>query len=280
MKSKFYIIIVLLSLIGLSIISCGGGGGTSSIVGDPCAGGHNWDEWSATTPIWDMKETRACTICPETDTRDLMVQITPNNGLSPFKISMFEVTQELWLSVMGSNPSYFHGGSGREPASGENQARRPVEFVSWNEANAFITALNVLSGENYRLPSEEEWEYAARAGYGTIGAFGEYSYGQEEVVVTHSNLNQYAWYWDSIPTNKTGQAGYGTQQVGGKLPNAWGLHDMHGNVAEWTSTVSGSYCVFRGGSWSAVAGVSESSFWSSEYPYIKEYYLGFRLSSP
>ena len=116
----------------------------------------------------------------------------------------YEVTQEQWFAVMGNNPS-------------ANKGRTlPVEMVSWDDIQQFIAKLNHKTGQKYRLPSEAEWEYAARA-----GTTAEWSHGNDE-----SKLGNYAWYYRN--------SGGKTQSVGQKLPNAFGLFDMHGNVWEWT----------------------------------------------
>ncbi len=119
-------------------------------------------------------------------------------------IGKYEVTQEQWFAVMGNNPS-------------ANKGRTlPVEQVSWDDIQQFIAKLNQKTGQKYRLPSEAEWEYAARAGTTT-----EWSHGNDE-----SKLGNYAW--------NARNSGGKTQSVGQKLPNAFGLFDMHGNVWEWT----------------------------------------------
>ena len=179
-----------------------------------------------------------------------------------FYMGKYEVTQKQWREVMGDNPSYFKGDD------------LPVEKVSWNDAQDFIKKLNQKEGENeYRLPSEAEWEYAARAGTTT-----QYSFGDDV-----SKLNEYAWYRDN--------SGSKTHPVGQKKPNFWGLYDMHGNVWEWvqdkrhgdydgaptdgSAWESGrsSYRVFRGGSWSSTThdcrSASRSDFLGDDF--------GFRL---
>ena len=124
--------------------------------------------------------------------------------IQSFAIGKYEVTQEQWFAVMGNNPSYYKGRT------------LPVEQVSWEDIQEFIAKLNQKTGQRYRLPNEAEWEYAARAGTTT-----EWSFGNDE-----SKLGDYAWY--------DRNSGRKTQAVGQKLPNAFGLFDVHGNVWEWT----------------------------------------------
>jgi len=150
---------------------------------------------------------------------------------SGFELGKYEVTQAQWEAVMGSNPSHFQGGD------------RPVEQVSANDAQEFLRRLNARGdGRRYRLPTEAEWEYAARAGSR------EARYG---------NVDDIGWY--------SGNSGSQTHPVGQKQPNAWGLYDMLGNVLEWCQDRygpysagavtdpqgprSGQYRVMRGGSW-------------------------------
>lgn len=152
-------------------------------------------------------------------------------------LGKYEVTQEQWEKVMGTNPSHF-----------KNCPKCPVENVTWQEIQRFIANLNNNGDGKYRLPTEAEWEYACRAGANT-----KYSFGDDERV-----LGGYAWFSEN-GENKT-------HQVGTKQPNAWGLYDMHGNVREvvedWkgnypssaattdpTGPASGSNRVGRGGGW-------------------------------
>jgi formylglycine-generating enzyme required for sulfatase activity len=126
----------------------------------------------------------------------------------PFYLGKFEVTQGQWFEIMGSNPSYFV-----RPAV---DLQRPVERVSWQQVQEFIRRLNAKEGhEKYRLPTEAEWEYAARAGTVTHYSFGD----------TDAQLAQHGWYIHN--------AGNTTRPVGQLKPNPWGLYDMEGNVQEW-----------------------------------------------
>jgi formylglycine-generating enzyme required for sulfatase activity len=157
------------------------------------------------------------------------------------------VTQALWRAVMGRNPSDFV--MGRNPSDFKG-AKLPVENVSWDDSQEFVAQLNELnvapSGFRFSLPTETQWEYGCRAGSTTAYCFGD----------NDNQLGGYAWYDDKWA---------GTHPVGTKQANAWGLYDMHGNVWEWcldwygdypssavadtSGASSGSYRVFRGGSW-------------------------------
>ena len=188
-------------------------------------------------------------------------------NLNSFLMGKTEVTQEQWEAVVGDTPS-------------QNKGRAlPVEKVSWDDVQKFITKLNQKTGRTYRLPSEAEWEYAARAGTTT-----EWSFGNNE-----SKLGDYAWY--------TGNNGGNTQKVGQKLPNAFGLFDMHGNVWEWTQDCwhedyagaptdgsawttgcSRKYRVLRGGSWLYNPPYLRSAGRDGYAPANRNYFIGFRLA--
>ena len=185
--------------------------------------------------------------------------------LSSFYLCKYEVTQALWRAVMGDNPSNFKGNN------------LPVQNVSWNDCQTFIFRLNNLTGKNFRLPTEAEWEYAARGGNRSRG----YKYSGSNV------LSDVAWYGDN--------SGDKTHPVGSKSPNELGLYDMSGNVYEWcydwkgtyssssqtnpTGPSSGSGRVDRGGSWNCVARDCRSSSRNDFMPdYRYNCVLGLRLA--
>jgi uncharacterized repeat protein (TIGR02543 family) len=188
-----------------------------------------------------------------------------------FYIGKYEVTQKQWREIMGDNPSIFEGDDDL-----------PVKKVSWDDVQEFIVKLNEKEGtDKYRLPSEAEWEYACRAGTAT-----RYSFGDSE-----SKLGDYAWY--------LGNLGGQTQPVGQKLPNPWGLYDMHGNVWEWMQDCGhidyngaptdgsawivackkydGATRVIRGGGWGFIAWDCRSAARLCIDPRSRRSFLGFRL---
>jgi len=190
-----------------------------------------------------------------------------------FYMQTTTVTQMQWKAVIGSNPSYFQKSGGN----------CPVEKVSWDDVQVFITELNKKREGTYRLPTEAEWEYAARAGSTTAYANGNI---EETECGLDPNLDAMGWY--------SGNAGHGTHPVAQKQPNAWGLYDMHGNVWEWcqdwfdrkypagtvtdpTGPVSGAFRVKRGGAWSRPADYCRSAIRRWSWPGAQSYLLGFRL---
>jgi len=178
-----------------------------------------------------------------------------------FKLGKTEVTQGQWQAVMGSNPSWFK-------QCGDDC---PVEQVSFAEVQTFIKKLNTITGKTYRLPTEAEWEYACRAG-------GDFKYCGE------NTLGAVAWYGDN--------SGSATHPVGQKQANAWGLHDMSGNVWEWTCSAytdrygdgSESTCatgggrVIRGGSWGGRPDTLRSSARNWGIIDFRNGNIGFRLA--
>jgi len=184
----------------------------------------------------------------------------------PFYMQTTEVTQGQWQKVMGSNPSQLN-------SCGDDC---PVETVSWNDVQEFIRKLNSMEGtERYRLPTEAQWEFAARAGTTT-----RFHTGNSE-----EDLSRAGWYG--------GNSGFSTHPVGQKTSNAWGLYDMHGNVFEWVQDWKGGYPagsvidpegpssgtgrVVRGGSGYGLAGDCRSAFRDDFDPVIRVGSLGFRL---
>ena len=184
--------------------------------------------------------------------------------LSSFSIGKYEVTQEEWQAVMGDNPSSFKG------------TKRPVESVSWNDCQVFIRKLNAMTGKRFRLPTEAEWEYAARGGNRSI----RYKYAGSD------KLDRVAWYYSN--------SGSATHDVGQKTPNELGLYDMSGNVFEWCQDWYGSYNknsqtnpsgpslgsdrMDRGGSCCSLARYCRVSFRSFDSPGDSDLIVGLRLA--
>ena len=180
-----------------------------------------------------------------------------------YYIGKYEVTQALWQAVMGSNPSNFKGDN------------LPVENVSWNDCQEFLSKLNSITGKTFRLPTETEWEYAARCGMKSKGC--QYS--------GSKNISDVAWYTDN--------SGSKTHSVGSKQANELGIYDMSGNVWEWcqdrygrydsssqvnpTGAISGSDRVIRGGCWYCTARSCRSSCRSYNAPDDRNDNLGLRL---
>ena len=257
---------------------------------------------------------------PTTESRrnpeETLHQVTLTKG---FYIGKYQVTQDQYRAVMKTNPSYFQG-SGYPPAPGEAQGRRPVEAVSWYDAlvfcnnlsimegldpaysissktnptdwgpvptssNAVWNAVEIVSGSNgYRLPTEAQWEYACRAGTQTA------YYNGNNSPTNYALIEEIAWYLRN--TDKT-------HEVGLKVPNAWGLFDMNGNVREWCwdwhdrgyytnagagtdpmGPLTGTNRVHRGGSHASTEDILRSAFRDRYAPTYRNNNVGFRLVRP
>lgn len=196
---------------------------------------------------------------------------------SGFWMGRYEVTQRQYLAVMGTNPSYYTG-----------DLDRPVERVTWDDAVNYCAALTAQEratgrlpdGWEYRLPTEAQWEYACRAGTTT-----QFSYGDDPA---YAQLADYGWY--------DANSGSQTHPVGQKLPNPWGLYDMHGNVWEWcldfyedslpggsvadpVGPSSGSSRVYRGGCWEFPGQMCRSADRRRGAPSLTDRTLGFRVAA-
>ena len=301
---------IVLPLIVLALTGCpnkpGGGGGSAPGSPPPVIGNYNAASGTLTvgSVTYMMKQIAGGSglnlgagATPATD----------RNGphtvdLTTYHIGETEVTQELWIAVMGSNPSWFDGTSGKEPASGEQQIKRPVETVTWFECIDFCnkltdgiaglgpservytvsgsgsgkTVTQNLSKKGFRLPTEAEWEWAARGGSTT------------DLYSGSNTATAVAWH-DTISNNRT-------HQVAQKTANAYGLYDMSGNVSEWcwdwyntatptgginpTGPISGSVRVRRGGAWNRTASQCRCVYrglGSSNHPGNGDDNIGFRI---
>ena len=314
--AKLFGVIALAAVIGFSMIACGGGGGggggspvdpTTQIPNSP--GGEK--------PLVEMVQVASGTFTMGSPTSEVdrydnetqhQVKLTQN-----FYIGKYEVTQEQYETVMGTNPSNFK----TDAASGETQSRRPVEMVSWYDALVFCNKLSIREGlspaysingktnptewgtvptssdtiwnavtivsssTGYRLPTEAQWEYAARGGQSANNSYKIYS--------GSNTVGDVAWY--------DGNSGIKTHEVGTKAANELGLHDMSGNVREWcwdwrggdyssgvqtdpSGASSGSGRALRGGYWGDTARYARSAYRGIYIPYDRYFALGFRLLRP
>ena len=204
-------------------------------------------------------------------------QVTITKG---FYIQITEVTQEQWYKIMGKTPSYFRN-CGKDC---------PVEQVSWDDAQEFIFILSTLDDKyNYRLPTEAEWEYAAKAGNN-----GPYSFG-ECLTSFHANIHQQYGETETSTKCPSGHSYSRTIPVASLEKNAWGLYDMYGNVAEWCQDYFGErprlhihvidpsgpekgYArVVRGGSYASSPSMSQSGYSNGALQENRNFYTGLRL---
>jgi protein-L-isoaspartate(D-aspartate) O-methyltransferase len=212
--------------------------------------------------------------------------------LDAFWIGKYPVTQAQYLAVMETNPALFKVDS--SPEENEALKRRPVEMISWHDAIEFCRRLSQETGYTFTLPTEAQWEYAARAGSSTVFSFGDKS----------QSLQEYAWYgrnsgdrkwddgWDMSMNIRNNCR---THPVGMKKPNAWGLNDIHGNVWEWCldwynddtyskterinpeGTETGEFRVFRGGSFLSMAHFCRLAYRGRYQPDSFSNSIGFRV---
>ncbi|QDT22063.1 SUMF1/EgtB/PvdO family nonheme iron enzyme [Gimesia chilikensis] len=211
----------------------------------------------------------------------------------PFYLGTYEVTQAEYQTIMGENPSWFSAnGKGKDKVAGKKTERFPVEFTNWEDAQRFCRKLSDREGKTYRLPTEAEWEYACRAGTTSAFHYGIIDNGQ--AANTHGDV--------PYGTNSKGPALGRTTEVGSYAPNAFGLHDMHGNVFEWCAdwfvlqlykqragkvtvdplvskrTPAAKTRVLRGGSWTKGKGIhARAALRRGNLPDWKGQNIGFRV---
>lgn len=250
----------------------------SSCEGENYRPDYSWDQTDASekAPSMSISIGNVSFKMVEVEGGSFMMGIRPERGgfdeilmhrvtLSTYYIGETEVTQELWQAVMGSNPSNFIG------------QQKPVEQVDWNDCQEFINRLNALTGRQFRLPTEAEWEYAARGGQ------------KSRIIRNYSGRNiidDVAWY--------LGNSNDQTQVVAQKSSNELGIYDMSGNVAEWcqdwyesydsneqtnpTGPDSGYYRVYRGGNWISPEEDCQVRCRHCEEPSFSDPMVGLRLA--
>lgn len=203
------------------------------------------------------------------DANETQHKVTLTKG---YYLGTFTVTQEEWQAVMGKNPSHFKG-----------EENLPVESVSWDDCHEFIRTLREKDKKAYRLPTEAEWEYACRAGTSSPFYFGE------TISTEQANYDGERVYGNG----KKGISRQKTMPVGSFPANAWGLHDMHGNIWQWCQDRfnnysqedqvdpqgpnAGMYCVLRGGCWLDSPLMARSACRIGISPDHRANYFGLRL---
>ncbi len=248
----------------------------------------NWPEEPEPTPVITSYTVNGVTFnMVEVEGGTFQMGATPEQGenandnekpvhqvtLSGFNIGQTEVTQELWQAVMGTNPSKFN-----------DNVNKPVETISWEDCQTFIARLNELTGQNFRLPTEAEWEFAARGGMKSQG----YKYSGSD------DLNEIAWYNYNAYAVGSSSPDYGTHSVSTKAANELGLYDMTGNVWEWCQDWSGDYSdadqinptgpemgtnrVIRGGGWTNYPSLLRVAARTGYKPGFIGNFIGFRLA--
>lgn len=178
-----------------------------------------------------------------------------------FMISKYEITQKQWETIMGYNPSHFKG------------YELPVENISWDDCQIFLTTLNSMpevmyDGITFRLPTQKEWEFACRGG--SPGNYGLTKTNvKEKIISREGTIDELGWYSENSQKK--------THHVGQKKPNSYGIYDMHGNVWEWTDTNSGRFKIICGGCWNSNKNFCRSYSHSIEIPSKKHSTFGLRV---
>ncbi len=229
------------------------------------------DSTSASTTVTMTKDITVTANFDNTPPNDGVEMVSiPSGAFLAFEMSKYEITQGQYMTLIGTNPSFFQTGD-----------EYPVEQVSWYDAVKFCNALSVKDGfakcydENtwecntskngYRLPTEAEWEYACRAGTETLFYTGNSLSSDGRL---SSDLDIAGWYHGNADE---------THPVGEKVPNSWGLYDMHGNIFEWCNDWNGDKKVTRGGDWALKAVYHQSSYRMAANPDEINYRGGFRI---
>ena len=271
-KFKFIAFLLFATMLSVNLTSCGDDDEPGDIPGTQ---GSDKKEITVEGVSFNMIKVKGGTFLMGSDDSEAADDEKPVHSvtLSDYYIGETEVTQELWEAVMGANPSDFSG------------SNKPVECVSWDDCQEFIAKLNDLTGLEFRLPTEAEWEYAARGGNKSLS----YEYAGS------NTIGEVAWYDDNAYDVGESSPDYGTHPVGTKSPNELGIYDMSGNVKEWCidrygrsyyssslstnprGPTSGYYRVHRGGGWYNFAQNCRVSDRNYDTPSYRYYSIGFRL---